>query len=295
MKAYIRALRLPFISASILPFTFGSFAAGGRFEMIGFLLGLVAVVSVHLGSNLMNDYADSQSGVDWYDRRYYNFFGGSKLIQEGVFSESFYLRLAAAHFTVALGAVIGLAFVLRRPSVIGYAAVIAFLGIAYSHRPLKLSYRELGEVVIFLLFGPALVMGGYFIQTGIFPDARSFLLSLPFGFLTTGILFANEVPDYEQDTQSGKVTWVSWFGPERSYVLYAVLMLCAAASVIANIFAGYLSGISWCALAVLVPAFRAASVLKRHFSDKLKLKESSRLTIMAQTIASLVLMIDAFL
>ncbi|MFA5096893.1 MAG: hypothetical protein WC478_06095, partial [Candidatus Omnitrophota bacterium] len=85
-KKIIRALRLPFISASILPFVFGSLIARQDFNMLGFTLGLLAVIFTHLSANLINDYFDSKSGVDWRDGNFYGFFGGSKLIQEGALS-----------------------------------------------------------------------------------------------------------------------------------------------------------------------------------------------------------------
>jgi len=102
IKNIIRAFRLPFLSASILPFIFGSLIKRGNFNLVGFLLGLVAASTTHLSANLLNDYADAKSGVDWRDRNFYKFFGGSKLIQEKVLSESFYL-CAAVIFALLAG------------------------------------------------------------------------------------------------------------------------------------------------------------------------------------------------
>jgi ABC-type dipeptide/oligopeptide/nickel transport system ATPase component len=86
LKSLVRALRLPFITASILPFVFGSLIERTAFGYTGFCLGFLAVISVHLSANLINDYADSASGADAHDLRFFGFFGGSKLIQENVFS-----------------------------------------------------------------------------------------------------------------------------------------------------------------------------------------------------------------
>ena len=86
---FIRAFRLPFITASTLPFVAGSLFERGNFNFTGFILGFIAVAATHLSANLINDYADSRSGADWGDRHYYGLFGGSKLIQEGGLTESF--------------------------------------------------------------------------------------------------------------------------------------------------------------------------------------------------------------
>ena len=160
----VRALRLPFLSASVLPFIFGSLIQRSSFNVKGFILGLSAAAATHLSANLINDYADSKSGADWQDRRFYGLFGGSKLIQEKVFSEKFYLRLALFFAFVSAFSVVLLAFVLKTIAVIGLYLVILFLSWSYSFGPLRFSYRRCGEFFIFLLFGPCLVMGGYFLM-----------------------------------------------------------------------------------------------------------------------------------
>ena len=107
LKNIIRALRLPFAAVSVLPFVFGSLLDWPYFDIPRFILGLIAAVGTHLGANLINDYADSKSGADWQDKRFFGFFGGSKLIQENVFSQRFYLNLALAFFALALVGKVG--------------------------------------------------------------------------------------------------------------------------------------------------------------------------------------------
>lgn len=291
MITIVRALRLPFTSASVLPFIFGSLIDRSSFNFLAFWLGLVSAVATHLGANLINDYADSRSGVDWQDSKFYKFFGGSKLIQEGLLSEAWYLKAAVFCFTLAGCSIFILSLISKNPLIIVYFILILLLGISYSHRPLELAYRQFGELAVFLLFGPALVMGGYFIQTGIFPDVRSFLLSLPFGFLTTAILFANEVPDYQEDLNCRKINWVSVFGKEQSYLLYLILIFCAFSSIAINILNGYLSVWSVISFILLLPAWKAAAILKKSFGDKTKMIDSSRVTIAIQALAGLAMIL----
>jgi 1,4-dihydroxy-2-naphthoate octaprenyltransferase len=295
LKNIIRALRLPFLSASILPFVFGSFIAKGNFNLLGFLLGLSASLSTHLSANLINDYADSQSGADWQDRKFYKFFGGSKLIQEKVFSEKFYFNLAISFGVVSAVSVILLAFALKALFVIGLYLVIIALSWFYSMGPLKFSYRRFGEVFIFLLFGPCLVMGGYFIQTGIFPDIKSFILSFPFGLLTAAVLFSNEVPDFTDDKRAGKLTGVSLPGPQNAFILYFLLISLAFLTIAASVFLGYLKPPALLSLVFFIPALKATRVLKNFYAQKEKLIESSRLTIATETLVGIVLIGSALL
>lgn len=292
MKNIIRAVRLPFISASILPFVFGSFIERNNFNILGFFLGLVAVISTHLSANLINDYADSKSGGDWQDKKFYKFFGGSKLIQENVLSEKFYFRLALffALFS-ALSAAL-LALLLKSIMAFGLYLIIFTLSWSYTHKPLKFSYRRMGEVIVFILCGPAPVMGAYFIQTGIFPDFKSLLLSAPMGLLVTLILFANEIPDYTSDIKVGKFTWVSIVGPKRGYLVYYALLAAILASIGWAIALGYLPAIAYISFLAIMPAIKAANILKNHYEDKEKLVESSKLSIGIQALIGLALIIS---
>jgi len=295
LKNIVRALRLPFIAASVLPFIFGSLLAGRNFHLLSFLLGLLAVAATHLSANLMNDYADSKSGVDWRDMSFYGFFGGSKLIQEGAFSEKFYRNLAIFFAVVSLKAVIVLSVLMKSFSIIGFYALILFLGWSYSTKPLQLAYRGVGEVIIFTLFGPALVMGGYFIQTKIFPTLQGFLLSLPFGFLTCAILFANEIPDFPQDKRSGKINWVSLLGERRSFLIYYLLVFLGFGAILFAVYRGYLGRMAILSFFFISPAIKAGQILRRHYADKEKLIASSKMTIIIQTWVSIFLILDLIL
>lgn len=290
LTVYARALRLPFISVSVLAFIFGSLIETAVFNFINFLLGLAAVIGTHLGANLINDYADSKSGVDWQDKNSYNFFGGSKLIQEGVLSELFYLRTAIFCFLLAFLSVLLLSLRISDVKVVVYYSIILFLGWSYSHKPFQFSYHKLGEVIIFILFGQALVMGAYFIQTGIFPDAKSFMLSLPFGILTMTVLFVNEIPDYPQDFRCSKINWVSFLGPENSYMLYGILLIIAFLSIVIDIKLNYLGTFAYFSLVLIFPAQKALRILK-NYSSKHELVRSSQLTIMLHSLASIILII----
>ena len=295
VKNIIRALRLPFILASTLPFIFGSLLAKDKLNILNFFLGLVAVAATHLCANLINDYADSQSGADWRDRKFYAFFGGSKLIQEGVFAEVFYFYLALLFGGIALSCIAALAVSLKSLPIIGFYLLILFLGWSYSMRPIQFAYRGWGELVIFMLFGPAVVMGGYFIQTKIFPAWEVFILSLPFGFFTAGILFANEIPDFTQDIRSGKYTWVKLLGPQNSFLIYYLLICLGFSAVILIIYLGYLSKLAALSFFLIPTAIKSGYILQKYWMDKDRLVESSRASVTIQACVSLILILDLIL
>jgi len=288
----LRALRLPFLTASVFPFVFGSLVGSAGLDYLLFMLGLIAVMAMHSSSNLINDYFDSKSGADWQDKKFYGFFGGSKLIQEGIFTESQYFIAAVISAILGLICIAFLSVYLKSllPLLVYLAVII--LGWQYSGLPLKFAYRGLGEVIIFLLFGPALVTGAYFIQRGILPGFESFILSLPFGFLTLAILISNEIADAADDKIAGKHTWVVCLNEKHSYLLYFILILLGFISILYSIYLKFL-GIFALAVLFFVPlVIKSGLILKNNFQNKMKLCESSRIAIGLHFKISLILIIS---
>ena len=112
-------------------------------------------------------------------------------------------------------------------SLIGATGV--FLGFFYTAKPLRLSARKgLGELTIFLAFGPLLTLGSMFSMSNISIDLNSsiiqtiFFIGIPLGLLTTNILFINQFPDYESDKKTGKNNLVVIFGKKISRWIYLI-------------------------------------------------------------------------
>ena len=291
----VRALRLPFLTASVLPLIYGSLLADTPRAWGRLLLGVLAAAATHLSANLINDYADSRSGADWHDPRFFGLFGGSKLIQEGVLTERFYLVLALVWAGVAAAAILALAW-LQHSLLLPLSGIgIVLLAWAYSVAPTQLAYRQLGELVIFLLFGPALVVGGYFIQTGRLFDPRPAVLSAPFGLLTAAILLANEIPDCADDARAGKRNLVSLVGVQHAYRLYAALNIVALLVLLLAVGAGYATWPALACLVLVVPVYQATHLMQRHYGSKDDLRRASARAILVQALAALILIAGSIL
>ena len=287
LRIWCRAFRLPFLGTSLLPFAAGSAFQVDHIAIVPLSLGLAVVGLTHISANLINDYADSRSGVDWKDSTYYGLFGGSKLIQAGVLGEPLYLRAEVASAVAAVAGVGSLTVLSGLWMTPVYFAAVLALAWAYSCPPFRLSYHRLGELTILLLFGPALVMGGHYLQTGAFPARDSFRFSLPFGLLTAGILIVNEVPDHDDDVSAGKFTLVTLVGKRRTGFLYG---LTAGAALAMAVWNHQLPGLSKLTLSVVlaaVPAAGAAVILARCPCQKSRLLNASRLAIVTQLVATL--------
>ena len=85
------------------------------------------------------------------------------------------------------------------------------LGYFYTARPIRLvARRGLGELAIFLTFGPLLTLGALFAISSntvelFSPEFyKAIYIGIPFGFLTTNILYINQFPDTNSDAKTGK-------------------------------------------------------------------------------------------
>ncbi len=222
---FMRAARLPFLTGSLMPVALAGALAywqdawGGFFY---FFLTALGVVGLHSGGNLINDYYDS-FGSDPLNRFATPFSGGSRVIQNGELSAETVRNLAYA--CLGLGVVCGLVLMsYGRP----WVALLGMFGLAaaylYSASPVQLMSQGLGELTIFLAFGPVLTLGSYYALTGR-ATSEGFYVGLPLACLITAILWINEFPDLEADTAAAKEHMVARLGLERSRQVYAGLML----------------------------------------------------------------------
>ena len=236
--------RMPFTSASLLPvFVIGAYFAGigdNLFNTSLFVLTIFGILIAHLGINVFNDYFDVKDGTDEENTEYFQqVSGGSRAIELGLISLAGTRKLAIILTLIALA--IG-AHIVNNVNPVNMNGVwqilIAglLLGYFYTARPLRLvARRGLGEIAIFLAFGPLLTLGtGFAIFNGDFGNSEHFLncmlIGIPMGLLTTNILLINEFPDMKSDAKTGKNHLVVTFGKKASRWIYLLFLILAVGS-----------------------------------------------------------------
>jgi 1,4-dihydroxy-2-naphthoate polyprenyltransferase len=203
---FLRATRLPFLTATFVPVLLGIAVAA---ENDGFnwwvaLLTVIGGACIHLGLNVANDVFDTTSGADAANVNPTQFSGGSRVVHYGLLSLRQITLLSAGFY--AVGIAIGLVLCATRGwglLWLGVAGVI--LSLAYTAPPLKLVHRGLGEIVVAAGFGPIMTLGAYYVQAQRY-DWEPFLASLPVGILIALVLYVNEIPDRPADAAAGKRT-----------------------------------------------------------------------------------------
>ncbi|MHC4665085.1 MAG: 1,4-dihydroxy-2-naphthoate octaprenyltransferase [Planctomycetota bacterium] len=221
------ASRPKFLVASAAPVLVGSslgYAMTGSFSVLLFILALLAIMALHSGANMANDYFDHASGNDWANRNPTPFSGGSRHIQQGVLSPK--AVLLAALLALLCGSMIGLAIVLLTQSL--FILVVGLIGLLggffYTAPPIRLGYRGVGEFVIAILFGLLPVYASYYLQTQAI-DNLPILPACVVGILIFLVILVNEFPDVAADAAVNKKTLVVLLGVPASIWIYRVVLI----------------------------------------------------------------------
>lgn len=238
-----------FTLASILPMVIVSLILSqtNSLSLINAILSIIGIICAHIFGNLYNDYFDVKSGTDENNSEYFNvgdkslmlrgaqISGGSRAVELGLITLKKTKILGNLMIIIALSCIIILSINIyfQTGSFVNIygVCIIGFLGLFlayfYTAEPLKFSSRKgLGELTIFLTFGPLLTLGSFFAMSNTsieisFQLLQNFvLIGIPLGLLTTNILFINQFPDFTSDKKSNKINLVVLFGKKISRWIY---------------------------------------------------------------------------
>ncbi len=181
------------------------------------LAAMLAAMLIQIGTNLWNDAADAQSGVDGPAR-----LGPPRLTALGLL-EPGRVRLAAAG-AFGLAGVPGLYLITVGGwgiAVIGLTSLA--LGFFYSMGPRPLSATPLGELLVIGFFGVVAVAGTVVLHgQPLTPAALS--LGAIIGLPAAAVLLVNNHRDRTTDARAGRRTLAIVLGPRAARSLYAGLL-----------------------------------------------------------------------
>ena len=231
------ALRAFSFPVSVLPVLVATaiVRSPGNWDWGILIASMLGVVLLHAAGNLFNDYFDFRSGVDRKltddENRPGRFLVRGELAPKEILNEAIVCLLLALP--------VGVYLIFRcGPEILWFAGAAGFGLYCYTGRPLNLKYRALGEPLIFLVFGPVLMLGAGYAQTGSL-QLNVLLLSIPVGLATTAILTANNIRDHEEDQVAGIRTLAQVIGARALRWFYILLVvgcvLSLAALAIVNI------------------------------------------------------------
>lgn len=234
-EAWLAALRLRTLTASIIPISLGAALSGlqGSFDYKLFLLTLFGGIVVQIGTNFMNTYGDYVSGVDTPESA-----PDIPGLVKGIISPRNMKMAAVAAF--AMGGAAGLILTYLRGWPVFVCGVIGIAaGYCYTAGISPYKYKGLGTIVVFFMMGPLMVWPAYYIQSGIV-SWLPLLVSLPIGLLVAAILHANDLRDFPHDQKAGIKTLALNLGFKKSVMLYYAMHVTAFLSLLGLIILGVL-------------------------------------------------------
>jgi 1,4-dihydroxy-2-naphthoate octaprenyltransferase len=198
-------------------------AIDGDFSWIFYLITLLGTILLHAATNLINDYYDVKSGVDTQEVATAQ-YRPHPLVEGKLKTEHVGL---AAYLLYGLSTIIGILLAaIRGWELLWIGFLGAFASLTYTAPPLKYKYSALGEISVFLMWGPLMVAGSYFVQRQSF-SIDAFWISLPFGVLVALVLLANNIRDINHDRDRGILTLAIILGQRKGLLLYGALVILA--------------------------------------------------------------------
>ncbi|MHC5156511.1 MAG: 1,4-dihydroxy-2-naphthoate octaprenyltransferase [Planctomycetota bacterium] len=249
IKAWVQAFRPFSFTASMTPVFLGAalvpfLEQSARWELMPLIV--IASLLLHAATNLVSEYFDYVKGVDRPDTH-----GGSRVIVDKLLRPKQVFWGSIVLFGIT--ACIGLVFVAICGWPILLLGLIGILGgFFYTATPVGYKYFGLGDLFVFILMGPLMVIGSFYVLTGTYQN-EVLLISLPVGCLVAAILSGNNLRDILHDTQAGINSTASVLGHRWARVEYSGLVVGAYVVTVGMIAFGVLP--LWSLLTLLtVPA-----------------------------------------
>jgi 1,4-dihydroxy-2-naphthoate octaprenyltransferase len=196
----------------------------GHFAWLPWLIITLGLFLAHGANNLLNDYTDFSRGVD-QDNYFRVEYGVHPLVQ-GFWTKRQQLRWFFVSGLLAfLSGIYAVFYTSFSPVVIGLFLFGALVLLLYTW-PFK--YLALGELLIFLIWGPIMITGVYVVLARGWTE-NAWLVALagvPFGLSVASINISKHIDKMSDDKQRGVGTMPVRFGDRAArYINIAALLL----------------------------------------------------------------------
>lgn len=187
-----------------------------------FALAVIGLVLAHAANNMINDYFDMEGGVDTdeYTRAQYapHPVLAGLISKRGLLSAILVVNLIDAAIMVYFLLTVGW------PALV-FALAGLFISVFYVAPPIKLKHIGLGEPGVFLVWGPLMIGGTYYVTAGALPPAGVWLACIPYALVVTTVLFGKHIDKREVDREKGIRTLPVILGERASLWVNQALMV----------------------------------------------------------------------
>ena len=246
-RVFLLAIRPKTLAASVCPVLVGTAMAlkAGSFDFYTFLFTLLTGLEIQIATNLANDYFDFKKGADTATR-----VGPLRVMQARLITHKLMKKWIL--LTVCCILITG-SYLIYTGGFI-FSLLIAFsilFAILYTAGPFSIAYLGLGELFVFVFFGPVAVASTYYLQVQQL-HMLPLIAGAAIGLFSCAIILVNNIRDLSEDFKANKMTLAVRIGAQRAKLLYAAFLILAASAP----FALYAwQPLIWLAGLTLLPAF----------------------------------------
>lgn len=192
------------------------------------ILAVLGAITLHAGGNMISDYHDFKRGVDREG------VPGTDNLTSGRFSPKQILAFGLS--LVALSTALGVFLMWQTGFELFWIGLVGAIAALFYY---QFKFKALGDLLIFVVYGPSIMMGAGFVMTGTI-DWTLALISLPIAFITVNILHSNNTRDIESDGEANIKTFAMLIGEKASIFQYVLLSTLTYVSIVVMAIAGIL-------------------------------------------------------
>ncbi len=265
MKRWLLIIRAPFLFLTVALAFLGASIAwyesrefGGAFDLGHAFLAGFGLLLTHISVNVLNEYFDYRSGVDFKTQRT-PFSGGSGALPSGLITPRQALWLGIGSLFAA--ALIGIYFiVIQGWALLPLLLIAAAFVILYTPFILKMGWPEWAPGVG---LGALPILGAYFVHTGNYA-VPAIIASISSGILVHNLLLLNEFPDVDADKTANRRTLPIAIGQKKASIVYSVLTGIVYLWIIGWVIAGQMPPFALLGLLTLPWAVKAVQGALNH-------------------------------
>ncbi|MGC8561828.1 MAG: UbiA family prenyltransferase [Thermoplasmata archaeon] len=220
---YWRALRPWSFQQSVTSLIFGALIAfqisfSVRTNLYLLLLSVAALILVHGAFNAYSDYFDFALKTDKPEGMG---SAGARVLIDRIIPTGRFLYFTTLVFLVGLA--IGIYLIILRPVIIPYVIIGLIAGLIYGLPKFGWKRIALGDLAVFLAFGPGIFLGSLVLQGG-HVGIPQLLISFSLGMIIVAILHGNNWRDMKEDKEAGVKTVALYLGDKGSLIYYVFLI-----------------------------------------------------------------------
>ena len=292
---WLQAARLKFLPQGIMPVFVAAAVAfsGDTLQPANLVIGLLAAAAVQVGLTMFNDTLDFIYGTDRKQTGMKNpFSGGSGVLTSGLirpkqaFSAILSLYFFALLCTIYLSMEVNIV-------VFWIALTGALISVFYSAKPFRFAYHGIGELMMFLGYGPVITTWAYYIHSAQITGEILLIGAVP-GLLMWTMILINEIPDYEEDRAAGKKNIAYRLGPKNTKNLFIASLAAVYVYIAVLLITGVLPPLSALAFLGAPLAVAAAVAANRHYRDPIKIATANRFMVYIYSLTTVAVTIGFF-